>query len=370
VAKFIVSMLAIQGAFGLMMRGFFTRSPVYPVVLRLFLNYFQLMSFLFSFNISWPESVIKLLEAMKIVGTLGQTSSSSDCLLGVSASSAAYVRLIMVCAYPVALALVSALVLSAWSRCTQAAFFKPWVAFNLAAGVVLSPYVIEASFLFLSCRQMEGETSWLVYDYSIQCYTPTHMQYIFGVALPSLFIWLLVFPLILLRALKKKNTSAALHFLVDGANTKWWLFTELMFKNLIMATSVLLAKYDYEAQILTGNFLLLILISLQFVIAPYTNQLFRLVNNFCLLSVFICLVSAYYYSAAQSSFRVTMEVIIFTLSGLTSALIPTILGLKLFPKLSTLLSRPSQYVVASHLSSNELSSCDVRVPDNSLSESI
>jgi hypothetical protein len=347
-AKFLVSILVVQGAFCLMMRGFAKGSPVYPVVLRLCLNYIQLMSFLLTFNISWPESVLKLLEAIKIVGTLSQTSSSSDCLLDVAASSAAYVRLILACAYPIALALVSALVLSAWARCTKSAFFKPWFVFNLAAGVVLSPYVIEASFLFLSCRQMEGETHWLVYDYSIQCYTSTHLQFILGVALPSLLFWLLAFPALLLRAIKKETASApstALSFLVYGVKTKWWLFTELMLKNFIMCTSVLLAKYDYEAQLLTGIFLLMILISLQFLIQPFTDKLVRLVDFLCLLSVFVCLASTYYCIASRSTSDIPIQVIIFTQTGLVFAMMLFTTSLKGLPSILTT-TRASRYEVA------------------------
>mmetsp|Transcript_3376 Transcript_3376/g.6941 ORF Transcript_3376/g.6941 Transcript_3376/m.6941 type:complete len:376 (+) Transcript_3376:3364-4491(+) len=342
-----------------------------PVLCRLFLNYFQLTSLLLAFNVSWPKSVIKLLEAFQVIGTVGVSSLMSGCLLGMFDTPAVYIRLTIVCLTPFIVVGLSAFYFFA-SSCFKNA--KPdaayFLAFNVTYCTTMSPYIIHSSFSLMSCRTMEeASVSWLVLDYDVECYTPQHIKYILGLALPSLIIWLLFFPFYLGSLISSKNTprkEVISRYLTFGLRQKWWTVIQMLTKDAIMLSSILLARFDYDSQFITGLILMKLVCSLQLVLQTHEDGIYRLTESACYLSVFLCLISAYYLNSNSSLPRLGLEVIVCSLCGLTCSLIPINLFLKAVNKHKVFeASRQHSYKV-SGLKSVEKSVCEKREVHNYL----
>jgi hypothetical protein len=85
------------------------------VLLRVIINHIQMMAIAVSFQLSWPSSIESMLGSMVPVADIGTRFISIDCFIdlrnedgtGENALPLVYIRLIIFCALPAALVLVS-----------------------------------------------------------------------------------------------------------------------------------------------------------------------------------------------------------------------------------------------------------------------
>jgi hypothetical protein len=272
--KILLVTLAIWGVLAAVLYGFFTRENPLLLSIRSWFHYIQTVSLLTPFTVAWPEHVFKQYEAFYVVGTFSVTSLSSDCILDSFDYKPVYVKLVFLSLFPFAMICLSSLY---WGvvACQQRSF-KDYVRNNLALSltliVLISPYILQSSIGMFACRTMEDDVEWLVVDYSIKCDNRNHDKIKYGIALPSLIIWCLFTPIVLGVWLCRLKPGEGSHLgLFRGGyrhSFKLWEMWVLFKKYSLVLLSTLLARYNPEAQLISGLIILHIHMTAQGALCP------------------------------------------------------------------------------------------------------
>jgi hypothetical protein len=68
--------------------------------------------------------------------------------------------------------------------------------------IYLQPSFVEALITLVSCRDLGGKR-YIVANVANECYTSSYWGYSLGFVIPSIIIWVLLIPLLMLRGLRK-----------------------------------------------------------------------------------------------------------------------------------------------------------------------
>jgi hypothetical protein len=308
--KIVLVTLAIWGVLAAVLYGFFTRENPLLLSIRSWFHYIQTVSLFTPFTVAWPEHVFKQYEAFYVVGTLSVTSLSSDCILDSFDYKPVYVKLVFLSLFPFAMICLSSLY---WGvvACQQRSF-KDYVRNNLALSltliVLISPYILQSSIGMFACRTMEDDVEWLVVDYTIKCDNRNHDMIKYGIALPSLIIWCLFTPIALGVWLYRLNPEEGRHLgLFRGGyqlSFKLWEMWVLFKKYSLVLLSTLLARYNPEAQLISGIIILHIHMTAQGALCPLSLKSLNILEFLSSLSAFASLSFGYLYSSGVGNNKV------------------------------------------------------------------
>ena len=154
-------------------------------------------------------------------------------------------------------------------------------------------------FSVFSCRTIEDKGEWLNENLDIECWSEDHTLYAYTVALPSIIIWGIGTPTLLLLVMiknRKKITTIKnklrFGFLFNGYRKKtfYWEFVILYRKILIICLIVFAANYSTQVKALTVLFLLLISFWWQHEIRPFN---YKHLNRMESLSILVATVTIY-----------------------------------------------------------------------------
>ena len=74
---------------------------------------------------------------------------------------------------------------------------------------LVHPEIVSNMFNHLSCRELDDGNYYLISNYSIQCYDAEHVRYIYTFVIPSIILWVIGIPAILLYILIKRKKKLA-----------------------------------------------------------------------------------------------------------------------------------------------------------------
>ncbi|CAG9325672.1 unnamed protein product [Blepharisma stoltei] len=280
---------------------------VYSVYLKIFTNYVQLVFLTTQFNLQWPDYVTELFNIQSNTATISSQIFSPECFLrqyGASLENSYYQRIIMLAILPIIL----------WTG----AFFiwlgiayktKRWNVLKrelIASMVVLlfmvHPNIIVAMFGMFSCEYIDGLGFWLQQNLEIKCWEGKHLYYSLLVGLPSIIVWGLTMPAIVLlimfksrKKLSKRKNMLKFGFLFIGyrRNRYYWEFLILYRKITIICLAVFI--FSKQIQALTVLFILLISFAAQSNQRPYTlSHLNNMETQAVLIATFTIYCGLYY----------------------------------------------------------------------------
>jgi len=136
-------------------------------------------------------------------------------------------------------------------------------------------------------------------DSEVQCWTPFHILWSVGIALPFFLLWGIVLPVILFRKLvlcsnnlDNQETYSKFAFVYEGMKKRryYWEFVILIRKTLIVIIFVFVNVISVQAQAFATFLVLLVFSALQIKFRPYCDK--RL-NRMELLSLITSLVMTY-----------------------------------------------------------------------------
>jgi hypothetical protein len=294
--KTILMLIVAWIGFGLYNRSLVnSAAPHIDIIVKMLFNFIQIMSFVVYFNIQWPDEMRHLLILLEQLGSLGIQLLTSNCLWKEMDLPNVYVRSMVYSLSPLVFAVCSAAVLGSisWVRKDKKYIKDYFISMNCTFFFLIQPYILKTSLDLLTCRTVDSENS-LVADMTIQCWTHQHTLYAMVFAIPSFVVWFLVVPGLMFFVLFKANRSEQwahrvhyLRFFMFGLKPAfyWWELVLFTRKNAFLCMSSLLLKFERNTQLISGFFVILTALSLQFVYKPY---IFRIIN----LYEYCCLVSA------------------------------------------------------------------------------
>lgn len=231
------------------------------------LSFVQLLSLLTTFPIAWPEIFTQIFQVGGAITVLGQHFVDLKCLLEGTDVSDADVFYTFTAMWAVSAPTLVVACLFCWgvlrivpcakfaSSCNQA-FWGNVRASIVALLYLIYPALCAQTFSLFACRSIcsEPNTLFLLRDLREVCYVGRHLDYVLGLGLPMLFLYVVGLPLaaytgvkrLKKRALRKNkpsytlkgHTTWQLFYAVYRKETWWWEVTVAGRKVIIAAIGV------------------------------------------------------------------------------------------------------------------------------------
>ncbi|EWS71153.1 transmembrane protein, putative (macronuclear) [Tetrahymena thermophila SB210] len=297
------------------------------VYIKIFTNYFQIISSVATFNLQVPSGIIEF--PTSLGQPISQTINSLDCALKKFNSSMPiiYFRLIFSILLPVAYLVIFVVFLAIYQKIIKKEKDFPYYLIYTAYIFLLiytQPDLVAQMIASLSCRQI-GNVKYILSNVSMECYTQDFYKWGFGFILPFLFIFLFLLPYILIVQLKKaKNNLQLLEikrkygFLYKEYTQKcyYWEFVKMAQK-----LAIILQLNFYSQDIKTKGILVFITVTFYsislMIYKPYKsnqiNQLDHYSTNVCAISV---LLGLFIYSNDYNYFVIMSLILIILINFL------------------------------------------------------
>ena len=312
-------------------------------VVKIFMNYAQIFTLASSFEINWPEIILRLFDRTKEFSSPKISFYSSDCTIGWDY----YTKLLAYMVLPLVYILVVTLILSVYTfvfykkkrnkimalekwkdndakrkyylnNPEPMVFFKSWMCTSILIGLFLAwPTIIKQALSIIPCKKY-GNKYYLLQDLAVECYTEKHygysiMSYIF------LAIYGFVVPLVAYSLIRNKRFSlydfsskyempAPLSFLFLGYREKVWYYEFIVMakKYALILITVFLKEYS-RYQMISASLFIQVSFFIHVFLRPYdgiTNYgiLCNKLESISLLALVVTLNSGLFFGTIDQQY--------------------------------------------------------------------
>ena len=201
---------------------------------KIFISYLQLTALSMTMDIPWPANFIGVFRTQAMVSSVGDKVIDFRCMISNSLTIAetAYFKTLLYALLPLGLSFLSVIV---WRACGKRLVDPNKVRPMMAGTIVLMLYLIypsvSTSALSLwKCEYIENVGSIFVVDPETLCTDKVHTQWVHGLALPSVVLYVLGLPTIAVlflfkfrNKLDEPNTKIRLGLLYNGYRREHYL---------------------------------------------------------------------------------------------------------------------------------------------------
>jgi len=310
--------------------------PKTSILIKIFLNYVQLVSIVSSFDFEWPSQVTGLFSVQSKVSSSSSTVFSVDCFLPSSGTIRPFFsKLLFISLSPFFLILIS---LGVWFIIFKVKKWTDWTRLksNVTTTCVVILFMIhttlvQTSILGFRCTNI-GDASgskteyYLAQDLEVECWGSTHLFWVFAVALPAFIVWGLGIPFFAYRILKKNQLNLESNefkskygFLYDGYKSEkyYWEFVVLYRKIIMIFISVFMVTYGTTIQSLAVLGVAFVSFMLQLRGVPFQQNDLNTMEKRGLISATITLYCGIYYITKElpTAVNILLIVVIFAVNG-------------------------------------------------------
>ena len=306
------------------------------VLLRIIINYLQIISLLASIDVEWPSLLGNLLSTNSKFSSLSEEVFSVNCLFiyGVKRFNieAAYLKTLLIVLSPFGFVLCGVIFWVIYFKYKKQALSDKNLTNKVITTIViigfnLQPTVIKNAFALFQCTNLyrsDSPINYLTMDYDIQCWHGDHSLWALGLGLTSLVIWIILLPslivIILKRNQKKLNTAKVAKkysFIYNGYSNKkyYWELVVMIRKITIICIIIFAGMHSTNLQI----FLCFIAIFLSYMIQvannPYSNNALNELEKASLFSLGVVTVCALYFQIIENEKAFDILVLILGVFG-------------------------------------------------------
>ena len=291
------------------LKSAYSPKSLHSIYIKIFTNYIQLVFLMTQFELEWPSYVNDFFQVQRTVATAYDQVYSYDCIFensGLTREEIYYFKLVfnsllalIVWGLSFFFFAILSLVKKNMNFISEDFYVSMTVLFFL-----IYPDVVRVSYSAFSCTEIDGEGYWLTDNLIIKCWNSTHMKYSLIVALPSILIWSLGVPgLVLLTMYKRRNylnkhfNKIVFGFLFNGYKSSkfYWEFLIMFRKILIICIAVFMQSFAEEIQALTLVLILLISLYLQYEYKPYNKRQLNHMEFEAILTASVTIYCGLYY---------------------------------------------------------------------------
>ena len=285
IAIFIVVILVCVMMIKSALNSAYRPKAMHAVYLKILVNYLQLVMMTAAFELDWPNYVKELFLVQESAGSVSDQIFSIDCFLEdeTDSTDAIFFNKVLFMSLLPVIVTVPALIFWGMMSCTKITlnYMKEEFVCTLIVLIFLvQPNIIKVMFKAVNCIEIDSGEYWLVEDLDIKCWDDKHSMYAFNIALPSIFLWGILIPGVIVFLLfknRKKLHSLRVRkiygFLFNGYSKReyYWEIVILYRKIVILCSSVILGNISTQVQALTVMIVLLMCIYLQSKYTPFTQ---------------------------------------------------------------------------------------------------
>jgi len=304
-------------------------------LLRILISYAQIFNLIIDVDINWPYTVGKFMKITAKLSSITDQLFSVDCFFNKAVSALGielpFVKALYTALIPFAFILVAIIFWFVFFRVKKRPIKgnKQFVNYIITTIVIicfsLQTSVIKSSFALFKCDNLyrdDTPLNFLENYYDTRCWEGAHTRWALGLAVPSLFFWVVCLPLFMLNILMKNRQT--LHriqmtqrysFIYNGFNnSKYFWEGTIMIRKLLFIANTVFTK-DVNLQI----FLNLMLLILSFMIhskgQPYVAKDLNHLEKVGLISIGIVNLAGFYFQVVTDGGAINVLVAIVGVFG-------------------------------------------------------
>ena len=319
----IVALSGIALVVGLAIRGATRPRSLMAIYFKIFLNYAQMVIVAASLSLNWPSFVKSFLSTQELVGGTAEQLFSYECLLQdfhTNDNVGIYtVKLIIAGLLPAVLILLALIAWIMLKSMRKVDFlWQKLIASSVVIVFIAHPSLTKMMFSLYSCIEILPGETWILADLSEKCWTQSHLKAVYFVSIPSIVVWVLGLPTLVLGFLFKYRLK--LHelthrlkfsFLFKGYEPHFyfWEFVILYRKVAIVISAVFLSPVSVRVESLTILAVLLAAVYLQLRFQPYNDVTLNKLEIKSILVSAITIYTGLYYDT--NSMNTAVNLILF-----------------------------------------------------------
>ena len=288
------------------LRSAYKPQSLHSIYIKIFTNYVQLVYLTTQFNLKWPDAVLDLFRIQKSTATVTEQVFSVDCYIESGDTTEAYFqKLILMSVLPPTVWTVSLIVwaLIGLFKENYTYFKRELITTMIVLFFLVHPNIVKLMFSAFACTEIEGKGFWLVENLEIECWDQKHTFYALGVALPSILVWGIGTPSLVLlfmykqrRCLFKEHNKVRFGFLFNGYKTSefYWEFLILYRKMAVLVLAVFLNTL-IQTQALTCLLVLVCSLYLHRLKDPFVEDHLNYLENLAIFTATVTIYSGVYY---------------------------------------------------------------------------
>ena len=293
------------------------------ILIRIFVNYLQIVSLIEEVPIVWPVTFKKTLSVNSQLSLAKGFAISSDCFLQLGRRATSiqetFLKTLLVVLMPFICIILSILFWIIYFKLKKRRIFDNEKFINQVVATIvvicfnLQPNIIKSCFELFQCVNLyrtDTPVHFLVSDYDLQCWTHEHLSWLYLLAIPALIVWGLAFPIFVYIILRKNITNLEsidfkkkYSFLYIGYKNKkcyWELF--IMLRKLLLICIIVFAQfYSINLEI----YLSVVLVHLSYIAQkqnkPYSDERLNNLENVSLASAGLINFCGLYFQIARDA---------------------------------------------------------------------
>ena len=285
----------------------------HSLLLKILMNYFQLVMLMGAYNLNWSKLTKKLLDIQDSAGGFAEQILYFDCLIdNYNENDDFYSKLIRMALLPLGLLILSSVLWAIYAcvKRSTSILKNEMVGSATILFFLVHPSVIRSMFAALNCEEVDSGEYWLL-SLQLRCWLGAHTKYALTVALPSILIWGIAVPALILLFLYRHRTKlddvslrVKFGYLFNGYSSQkfYWEFIIIYRKLLLISIAVFLSRVSDMVQALLAFSILAVSLALQESHTPFKSRSLNVLEfRSLLVSVVTIFCGLYYLSGGLST---------------------------------------------------------------------
>lgn len=308
----------------------FSPKAVHSIYIKIFTNYLQLVFIVTQFDLEWPSYVTEFFNVQRSTASISDQLFSLDCYISLKNSGGVenlyYTKLCLISALPIVVIALSYLYwifycffLESYRWLKREVFTTIIVLFFL-----VYPTIIKVMFSNFSCIEIDKMKSYLNENTEIECWDSSHQKFSFIVVIPSIILWVIGVPSILLVLMTKNRRRLHLDyyrvvygFLYNGyKHSRFYWEINIMYRKILLIT-ITVFKLS-QARVLQALNLIIVLLASIYLHHSYRPYNSSQLNSMEMQSLNIAAITIYfglYYLSKSISEAIKILLFIFIIVG-------------------------------------------------------
>ena len=276
------------------------------ILLRIMINYVQIVSLVGEIPVTWPQVLKNFIAVNSRLSSASTQFFSIDCFFIIekayTTTRIVFLKALLTGTLPFIYILFAALFWIIYFKLKKRPIFNNKdFSSNLITTIViicfnLQPDILKNSFQLFQCANLyrtDAPELYMNLDYDVQCWTPEHLTWVLGLAVPCLVLWGLLLPgymfVVLRRNIQKIETEEMrkkYSFIYMGYKTKkfFWEFVVMLRKILLICVTVFAGFQSVNLEIYLSLLVILSSYCLQKINKPYKDKTLNNLEKICLVS--------------------------------------------------------------------------------------
>ena len=250
----------------------FSPKSLHSIYIKIFTNYLQLVFIVIQLDLEWPPYVIEFFNIQRTTASLSDHLFSIDCYIAIKSlgdiQNVYYTKLVMIAALPILISVISYFYWIFRGSLAESYNFLKREVFTtiIVLFFLVYPTIVKFMFSNFSCVKIDKMSSYLNENSFIECWSLNHKKFSFIVVVPSIILWVIGVPTILLLIMTKNKRRLHLDFyrvvfgfLYNGyRQDKYYWEIIIMYRKIILIT--ITVSEMFQARVVQAlNFIIVML---------------------------------------------------------------------------------------------------------------